>query len=108
MSHLSHDYGSALEMARKGEAAHRNTDSLQYFALEVYGTRIAAPGIGCVGEFNAITTASPANTTMMAADTASNTTMMAADTASNTTVALPSLRASRECYIHADGSVHCD
>jgi hypothetical protein len=83
VQHLAHDYRGALELARNGEGANRNSDSLQYFALEVYGTRVAAPGVGCVGELNEAVAAAPSNQTIAAAP--SNQTIAAAP--SNQTIA---------------------
>lgn len=45
------DYEGVLELAKtKPEDAVRNSDTLQYFALEVYAHDVAVPGVGCVGE----------------------------------------------------------
>lgn len=42
-------YDGSLELAMSGEPrAVENSDSLQYFALEVFAERVAEPGIGCL------------------------------------------------------------
>lgn len=51
IDHYVDDYTPVLELARTNpEVAVRNSDSLQYFAVDVYAYDIALPGRGCTGE----------------------------------------------------------
>ncbi|KAF2135043.1 zincin [Dothidotthia symphoricarpi CBS 119687] len=54
-----HTYPGVLELAQENATyASRNSDSLQYFALEVYAHDVAIPGEGCPGRFTVTVTAS--------------------------------------------------
>ncbi|KAI8938187.1 hypothetical protein NX059_005851 [Plenodomus lindquistii] len=47
-------YPGVLSLARENSTyAVRNSDTLQYFALEAYAHDVAVPGIGCAGTFSA-------------------------------------------------------
>jgi hypothetical protein len=42
-------YDGSLELATAGDQRTvENSDSLQYFALEVFAERVAEPGVGCL------------------------------------------------------------
>lgn len=59
ISHYSDadEYPTVLELAKSDpELAVRNSDTLQYFALEVYAHDIAVPGLGCAGTYTATST----------------------------------------------------
>lgn len=46
------DYPGVLKLAKENSTyAARNSDTLQYFALEVYAHDIAVPGVGCPGTY---------------------------------------------------------
>lgn len=50
VEHFSESYAEVLELARNNASyAVHDSDSLQYFALEVYAYDIAVPGVGCPG-----------------------------------------------------------
>jgi len=50
VEHYANDYAECLELAiTSPEEAVRNTDTLLYFALDVYAYDIAVPGEGCSG-----------------------------------------------------------
>jgi hypothetical protein len=50
VGHYSEDYQDMLEIAEHNATlSTRDSDALQYFALEVYAYDIAVPGVGCPG-----------------------------------------------------------
>lgn len=51
IEHYADGYSGVLELAEgnRTEAVH-DSETLQYFALEVYAYDVAVPGVGCVGE----------------------------------------------------------
>lgn len=62
VEHYGHEgkYPGVLSFAKENSTyAVRNSDSLQYFALEVYAHDVAVPGIGCAGTYSATPTPSP-------------------------------------------------
>lgn len=54
VGHYAETYAEALELgATNGSFAVRDSDILQYFALDVYAYDIIVPGVGCPGEATA-------------------------------------------------------
>ena len=52
VEHYAGEYDECLELAENHpEEAVRNSDTLQYFALEAYAYDIAVPGEGCAGKW---------------------------------------------------------
>ncbi|KAB8265729.1 putative peptidase domain-containing protein [Aspergillus pseudonomiae] len=52
VEHFADGYGEVLELAAGNKSTStRDSETLQYFALEAYAYDIAAPGVGCVGEY---------------------------------------------------------
>lgn len=52
VEHFADGYGEVLELAAGNESTStRDSETLQYFALEAYAYDIAAPGVGCAGEY---------------------------------------------------------
>ena len=50
IEHYVEDYDDAIEFAQNGTTTNtRDSDVLQYFALDVYAYDIAIPGVGCTG-----------------------------------------------------------
>ncbi|KAF2679199.1 zincin, partial [Lentithecium fluviatile CBS 122367] len=101
VEHYAGEYNEVLELAKTTpEEAVRNSDTLQYFALEAYAYDIALPGEGCAGKW----TATSSGVASASSDVAS-TTM----TPSATTTEAPSSTsaAAQECHTHADGTKHC-
>ena len=50
VEHFAEDYAGALELAQTNSSyATHDSDTLQYFALDVYAYDIALPGVGCPG-----------------------------------------------------------
>ncbi|KAJ4374858.1 Prenylated Rab acceptor protein 1 [Neocucurbitaria cava] len=80
-------YSGVLDLAKeKSTYAGRNSDTLQYFALEVYAHDIAVPGIGCPGTYIATPTAS-AEATSEATVAASSAVVMPSEAIASTTAA---------------------
>lgn len=51
VDHFAEDYKDVLELAQtNSELSTKDSDTLQYFAIDVYAYDIAAPGIGCSGK----------------------------------------------------------
>jgi hypothetical protein len=70
----SGEYAGVLEMAQTNSSwSVRDSDTLQYFALEAYAHDIAVPGIGCPGKVTATssTPVAAASSSMMATPTPS-------------------------------------
>ncbi|KAB5511678.1 putative peptidase domain-containing protein [Coniochaeta sp. 2T2.1] len=94
LEHFAEDYADVMELAITDPAkSGMDSDTLQYFAIDVYAFDIAAPGIGCTGQ-------SPEK------DQTSSTVPLATATvppnASSTSSSSPA------CHTHADGVIHCD
>ncbi|OCT48355.1 Major allergen Asp f 2 [Cladophialophora carrionii] len=78
IGHYSEDYQGVLELAEHNSTfSTRDSDALQYFALEVYAYDIAVPGVGCPGPEN--TTADEGATPTQEPASASTTTSAAED-----------------------------
>ncbi|KAK3702289.1 Prenylated Rab acceptor protein 1 [Vermiconidia calcicola] len=98
VDHYAEGYRAALELAvDHPEDAVRNTESLAFFALEVYAYDIAVPGEGCPGS---LAEAPVEEEEEAAAPTPSSSSAEAIP--ASTTSAAPA-----ECHTHSDGEVHC-
>jgi hypothetical protein len=65
-------YPGVIALAENNSSyAVRNSDSLQYFALEAYAHDIAVPGIGCAGTYTPLEESSTAAATNAASGVAS-------------------------------------
>jgi hypothetical protein len=54
IEHFASDYDAVPELSESDEVSStRDSDTLQYFALEAYAYDIAVPGVGCAGEAEA-------------------------------------------------------
>lgn len=52
VDHFAEGYEEVVELAAaNGSLATRNSETLQYFALEVYAFDVVVPGVGCLGEY---------------------------------------------------------
>lgn len=94
IDHYSDAWAEVIEFAKvNGTFAVRNTNGLQFFALEAYALDVAIPGVGCPGRAEVkkpdTTTTPPPPTTTQVDPPA-------------TTSDAPS-----ECHTHDDGVVHC-
>ncbi|KAF1848756.1 zincin [Cucurbitaria berberidis CBS 394.84] len=102
VEHYGHEgkYSGVLSLAKENSTyAVKNSDTLQYFALEVYAHDIAVPGIGCAGTYTATSTA--ATTAMSAASVAASSNAATPSTAAATTTAV-----AEACTPHGD-HWHC-
>jgi len=55
VEHYAGEYDEVLELAKThSHEAVRNSDTLQYFALEAYAFDVALPGEGCAGKWTAV------------------------------------------------------
>ncbi|KAI9780208.1 MAG: hypothetical protein M1816_003132, partial [Peltula sp. TS41687] len=118
VEHFSETYAEALELARSNASyATHNSDSLQYFALEVYAYDVAVPGIGCAGPTadhsdhdNTTTTVSAITEPLSPADATTSSAASAPTSATEQiTYALSASTTSsapQECHTHADGTRH--
>ncbi|KAK7425929.1 Prenylated Rab acceptor protein 1 [Neonectria magnoliae] len=83
VDHFAEDYAESLELAETDPSKSGiDSDTLQYFAIDVYAYDIAAPGVGCTGEIEEATETSSGKATATSA-------------------------APKECHTHDDGVVHC-
>ncbi|TGZ80944.1 zincin [Ascodesmis nigricans] len=90
VGHYADEFDTSIELAKKNATvAVRNSDSLQYFALEVYAFDVAVPGEGCLGleeeEKEEPKTEEPKKEELEKGDG----------------------KDGKECHFHADGSEHC-
>ncbi|KAK2612271.1 Prenylated Rab acceptor protein 1 [Conoideocrella luteorostrata] len=78
VDHYAHDYSGILELAKKDPAKSGiDSDTLQYFAIDVWAYDIAAPGVGCTGKppkESSSSTAQVASSTSTAKQASSSTT----------------------------------
>lgn len=97
VGHYADSYEECLELAESSpQDAVRNSNSLRFFALDVYAYDVAVPGVGCTGEPDT-------------ADSSSAGTSSSADPTSTTVPSHSSSETSEteHCHTHADGEVHC-
>ncbi|EAT89727.1 hypothetical protein HBH56_018760 [Parastagonospora nodorum] len=105
-------YPGVLELAKENSTyAVRDSDTLQYFALEAYAQDIAVPGVGCAGKYTATSSSAAAASTSRAASvsaapaSASATPTRAAATSAAATSTKPA-QAAQSCTPH-DDHWHC-
>ncbi|KAK1833686.1 putative peptidase family-domain-containing protein [Podospora conica] len=85
VDHFADDYAQVLTLAKsEPEKAARDSEALQFFALEVWSVEVAVPGVGCLGKAPEGPAKVPAPVPTPAAD------------------------AGKACHTHSDGVVHCD
>jgi hypothetical protein len=107
-------YPGVLDLAKSNSAwAVRNSDSLQYFALEVYAHDIAVPGVGCAGHYTSVSssgdshaapTSSAASSSKASASAtkASATATVTATAAASASAAPSATQAAGSCTPHDD------
>ena len=82
------EYPGVLALAESNPAeAVRNSDTLQYFALEVYAHDVAVPGIGCAGHYSETSSFAAAASTTAATSAAASATSAAAAAGTSATQA---------------------
>ena len=70
VEHYASEYDEVIELAQTHpEKTVRNSDTLQYFALEAYAFDIAVPGEGCVGKWMATSSEVVASQTVVSTAT---------------------------------------
>lgn len=110
VEHYAGEYDEVLELAHSNPAeAVRNSDTLQYFALEAYAYDIALPGQGCAGKLKVESSSSAAAAPSSSASSSSAAAAPASTTPSATSSQAPSTTSSAasECHTHSNGVVHC-
>ncbi|POR35302.1 Putative peptidase family-protein [Tolypocladium paradoxum] len=89
VDHFAADYPEVVALAKsQSQKSGIDSDTLQYFAIDVWAYDIAAPGVGCTGK--------PPK-----AETSTKPTPASSSTPSATK------SATTECHTHADGALHC-
>lgn len=110
IEHYADDYEEVIDLtANNATFSTHDSDTLQFFALEVYAYDIAAPGVGCAG--TAHRAAAPASSSVSSA-VASSTSSAAASaptsgTATNSQAASLTSSLPANCHTHEGGDVHC-
>lgn len=106
-------YPGVISLAKENATyAVRNSDTLQYFALEVYANDVAIPGVGCPGSFTSTSTPAPAASSSRLASSAAATPVQAPAAVSSvrasptSQAAAASSRAASGCTPH-DDHWHC-
>jgi hypothetical protein len=85
VSHYAEDYVDVLGLAKENSTfSVRDSDTLQYFAIEAYAYDIAVPGVGCTGELEEQTTSS---TTPQATTPVASPVLQSEDTTSTSSAA---------------------
>jgi len=98
-----HSYPGVLALAQENATfASKNSDTLQYFALEVYAHDVALPGEGCPGRYTVTVTASPTASATSTSLAASSVISSAAAVVSSTAAAATTSAAAQACTPHDD------
>ncbi|KAL8766836.1 MAG: hypothetical protein Q9209_006494 [Squamulea sp. 1 TL-2023] len=112
VEHFAEDYAGALGLAKTNSSyTTHDSDTLQYFALDVYAYDIVVPGVGCPGRvveaasLEEIPTSSAVTTHMSAQPPPSSTAETPTSTIVGAANEVPS--ASQNCHAHAGGELHC-
>lgn len=92
-------YPSVINLAKNNATfSARDSDTIQYFALEAYAYDIAVPGVGCPGRYAPVEESSSTTPSATASATASASATSAAASASATEAAAPA----EACEPHND------
>jgi hypothetical protein len=95
-------YPGVLDLAKTNSSySVKDSDTLQYFALEVYAHDVAVPGVGCVGTYSATSTPTAAATSAAASSVKASATPSRAAAASSAPAAASS-RPAQSCTPHDD------
>jgi hypothetical protein len=99
-------YPGVLDLAKSNATyAVRNSDTLQYFALEVYAHDVAVPGIGCAGTYTSTSTSAAAaasSSRAVSSSAAPVITSAASSRVASSAVAAASTKAATACTPHDD------
>jgi hypothetical protein len=109
VEHYGHEgkYPGVMSLAKENSTyAVRNSDTLQYFALEVYAHDIAVPGIGCPGTY--IPTPTPSATAAASSNAGATSSAIATSSpaVSSAAAAAKPSQAQEACTPHGD-HWHC-
>ncbi|CDM33564.1 hypothetical protein DTO013E5_7415 [Penicillium roqueforti] len=104
VDHFADGYEAVVDMAKTNATlSTHDSESLQYFALEVYAYDIAVPGVGCAGVQHTHDEADEADAQTTSAAVTSQSTPTATTTdAPSTTSSVPA-----NCHTHDGGVLHC-
>ncbi|XPS91840.1 Prenylated Rab acceptor protein 1 [Ascochyta lentis] len=108
------EYPGVLELAESNPAeAVRNSDTLQYFALEVYAHDVAVPGVGCPGHYREVSSSAAPTSSAAASATAAGSSSshaassaVASATSAAASAAASATQAAEACTPH-DDHWHC-
>ncbi|KAF9467229.1 putative peptidase family-domain-containing protein [Collybia nuda] len=104
ISHHADSYEDCLELAVHNFTwAPYNTHTLQYFAADVFGKVVGAPGIGCTGDVDRDHDHKP-----IASASRAKSAQTPRTTASITRTATVTITSKKSCHTHDDGEEHCD
>ncbi|KAF1836562.1 zincin [Decorospora gaudefroyi] len=96
-------YPGVMDLAENNSTwAGRNSDTLQYFALEAYAHDIAVPGIGCPGTYTPLEESSTVDATSSAASAMSSTVVDTSSAAAVTSASAAPAEASASATLTAD------
>jgi len=99
-------YPGVISMAKTNSSwSVRDSDTLQYFALEVYAHDVALPGVGCPGKYTATSSAPVAAATSSVSRAASS--MLASATPSGAAAAVSSVVASASAAASSRAAMAC-
>ncbi|KAJ5960057.1 uncharacterized protein N7479_007207 [Penicillium vulpinum] len=102
IDHFANGYEEAIDQAKENATlSTHDSETLQYFALEVYAYDIAVPGIGCPGVQHKHDESHVDQTT------SENVTSQSAPTATNTNAPSITSEARQNCHTHEGGELHC-
>lgn len=107
------EYPGVLALAESNPAeAVRNSDTLQYFALEVYAHDIAVPGVGCPGRYHEVSSssvhaASTSSAHVAPSSAAASATALTSSAAGATSSAVASATQAAEACTPHDDHWHC-
>lgn len=121
VEHFADGYEDIIELASGNETGPtRDTDTLQYFALDVYAYDIAVPGVGCNSPESGSSDSAGASTTSAPAAPASTSSgSPTVPEPSSSTASVPAVSTHlklsaneadpvmQNCHTHEGGDVHC-
>lgn len=101
-------YPGVIELAQTNSSwSVRDSDTLQYFALEVYAHDVAVPGVGCAGTYTATSTTAAAATSSRAASSVVASVASSVRASATSAVAAVSSRAPEQACTPHDDHWHC-
>lgn len=107
----AHEYPGVLALAESNpQEAVRNSDTLQYFALEVYAHDVAVPGIGCPGHYQEVSSsaaAAPTSSASAASSAVASATAVVSSAASAAASATSAAAAATASCTPHDDHWHC-